>query len=157
MSDFGERAAGGGVSGLLRRFNGALQRIPYALVALAARVFPAAVFWQSGQTKVDGFSISDSTYYLFANEYKVPVIPPDVAAYLATIAEHVFPVLLIVGLATRFSAFSLLIMTLVIEIFVYPTAWVTHGLWATAFLLLMARGPGALSLDHWLGLDQGRG
>lgn len=151
------RSQGGRLSQLVRRFNGALEGIPYGLVALGARIFPAAVFWQSGQTKVDGFSIKDSTFYLFEHEYAVPVIPPDVAAYLATFAEHVFPVLLVLGLLTRVSALALLTMTLVIEIFVYPTAWVTHGLWATAFLILMARGPGALSLDRWIGLDTPRG
>jgi len=156
MSELSDRATAGGPAGRMRRINGAMERIPYALVALAARIFPAAVFWQSGQTKVEGFRIADSTFFLFANEYKVPLIPPDVAAYIATIAEHVFPVLLVIGLFTRLSALALLIMTLVIQTFVYPTAWVTHGLWAGAFLVLMARGPGALSLDHWFGLDRGR-
>jgi putative oxidoreductase len=65
-------------------------------------------------------------------------------------AEHVFPFLLLIGLATRFSALALLGMTLVIQLFVYPDAYATHGTWAALLLYLMARGPGALSIDHWL-------
>ena len=82
------------------------------------------------------------------------MIPPELAARLATTAEHVFPVLLILGLMTRLSALGLLGMTAVIQIFVYPSAWQTHGLWATCFLILIARGPGAWSLDVVLGLDR---
>ena len=87
---------------------------------------------------------------LFQDEYKLPLIDPTLAAYLATFAEHFFPVLLVIGLATRFSALALLIMTLVIEIFVYPDAWPTHGTWAACFLILMTQGPGRVSLDHWI-------
>lgn len=126
-------------------------RIPDSLILLAARIFPAAVFWQSGRTKMQGWTIRDATFFLFENEYALPLIPPDIAAYLATAAEHVFPVLLVLGLATRYAAAALLGMTLVIQLFVYPGAWATHGLWATCFLLLIARGGGAASLDHALG------
>ena len=109
----------------------------------------ANVFWTSGQTKVDGFlHISDNTFYLFREEYKVPLLPPDLAAYMATTAEHVFPVLLIFGLASRLSALALLGMTAVIQLFVYPSGWPEHILWATALLAIIARGPGTLSLDH---------
>lgn len=125
------------------------ERIPYALVALVARLAVAIVFWRSGQTKVDGFfQIKDNTFFLFREEYKVPFLPPDSAAYLTTIAEHVLPVLLVVGLASRLSALCLMIMTLVIQLFVYPDAWPTHILWFAPLLLILARGPGALSLDH---------
>jgi len=127
------------------RFAG---RIPDSLLLLAARIFPAAVFWQSGRTKMQGWTIRDATFFLFENEYALPLLPPEIAAYLATTAEHVFPVLLVLGLGTRFAAAALLGMTLVIQTFVYPAAWVTHGLWATCFLLLMARGGGTLSLDY---------
>ena len=126
----------------------ALDRIPYWLIALCARVFPAAVFWQSGQTKVAGWHLKPSAIALFQNEYQLPLIDPTVAAYLSAFSEHLFPILLVIGLATRFAAFALLFMTAVIEIFVYPAAWPIHGLWATCFLLLMARGAGACSLDH---------
>jgi putative oxidoreductase len=85
---------------------------------------------------------------LFRDEFKLPVVDPVLAAHLATYAEHVFPILLIVGLASRFAALALLIMTLVIEIFVYPLAWPTHGVWAACFLMIMTRGPGMISLDY---------
>ncbi len=125
------------------------ERIPYSLVALLARFAAASVFWRSGQTKVDGlFHIKDSTFFLFRQEYMVPLLPPDVAAYVTTIAEHVFSVCLIVGLATRLSAFGLMFMTAVIQIFVYPEGWPDHILWFAALFLLLARGPGAFSLDH---------
>jgi putative oxidoreductase len=125
------------------------ERIPYSLVALVARLAVASVFWRSGRTKVEGFlQIKDNTFFLFREEYKVPLLPPDHAAYLATIAEHVFPVLLVVGLASRLSALALMAMTLVIQFFVYPDGWPEHILWFALLLLIAARGPGALSLDH---------
>jgi putative oxidoreductase len=127
------------------------ERIPYALIALLARVAPAAVFWQSGQTKLEGWQVSDNAIYLFREEYRLPLIDPVIAAHLAAFAEHFFPILLVLGLATRFAALALLGMTLVIEIFVYPDAWPTHGTWAACFLLLMAQGGGAWSLDHMIG------
>lgn len=125
-----------------------LDRIPQSLISLAARIFPAAVFWQSGQTKLDGWHVSASAIYLFRDEYKLPLIDPVVAAHLAAFNEHFFPLLLVLGLASRFAAFALLVMTSVIEIFVYPDAWPTHGVWITCFLVIIARGPGMLSLDH---------
>jgi putative oxidoreductase len=124
------------------------ESIPYALIALIARVAPAAVFWQSGQTKLEGWHVSDNAIYLFREEYRLPLIDPVIAAHLAAFTEHFFPILLVLGLATRFAALALLGMTLVIEIFVYPDAWPTHGTWAACFLLLMAQGGGAWSLDH---------
>ena len=139
---------------LLQKFNALAARIPEAPVALALRVFPALVFWQSGQTKVEGFHIKASTWYLFEQEYALPLIPPEIAAVMATIAEHLLPVLLVLGLLTRLSAFGLLAMTAVIQIFVYPDAWMTHGLWAAALLAVVARGPGRWSADHRLGLDR---
>ena len=138
---------------LIRRLNASLDLIPQDVVALALRIFPAMVFLQSARTKVEGFSIKDSTWFLFEHVYALPLIPSDVAAVLATVAEHVLPVLMILGLFTRFSALGLLAMTVVIQIFVYPGAWITHGLWAAALLAVAARGPGALSLDRALGLD----
>lgn len=131
-----------------------LDRIPDAPVALMLRLFPALVFWQSGRTKVEGLSIKDSTWFLFETEYALPVIPHEVAAVLATVAEHLLPVLLILGLCTRLSALGLLGMTAVIQIFVYPDAWMTHGLWAAPLLAVAARGPGQWSADHLIGLDR---
>lgn len=131
----------------LHRLTTGLDRIPHNVLALAARIGTAAVFWQSGRTKVDGLTITDSTFLLFREEYALPLIPPDIAAVLATAAEHVFSILLVIGLASRLSAAALLAMTLVIEIFVYPLAWPTHLVWATCFLYLVGRGPGSWSLD----------
>lgn len=126
------------------------RRIPASLIAIMGRVAIAAVFWKSGRTKVDGFTVTDQTVFLFEYEYAIPLIPPALAANMAAMAEHLFPVLLVLGLASRFSAFALLIMTLVIEVFVYPEAWITHLLWATVLIYILAQGPGLLSLDHWL-------
>jgi putative oxidoreductase len=139
----------------ITRLNQALTAIPDALVALMLRVFPALVFWQSGQTKVEGFWIKDSTWFLFEHEYALPIIPYQAAAVMATVAEHLLPVLLILGLFTRLSALGLVAMTAVIQIFVYPDAWMTHGLWAAPLLAVVARGPGRWSVDHALGLDRG--
>jgi putative oxidoreductase len=133
---------------VIQRGIAALDCIPSWLIALAARIFPAAVFWQSGQTKVAGWHLKPSAISLFENEYQLPLIDPTIAAYVSAFSEHFFPILLVIGLATRFSALALLCMTAVIEIFVYPGAWPTHGVWATCFLVVIARGPGWLSLDH---------
>jgi putative oxidoreductase len=136
---------------LPQKFQNALRllnRIPHDLVALISRLSIGAVFWQSGQTKVDGWHVTDSAVYLFQNEYKLPLIDPWLAAHLAAFAEHFFPLLLWIGLASRLSALALLGMTLVIEIFVYPDAWPTHGTWAACFLVIIAGGPGRVSLDH---------
>lgn len=138
----------------LAKLNHWIARIPEAPVALMLRVFPALVFWQSGQTKVEGFAIKDSTWFLFEQEYALPLIPSELAAVLATVAEHLLPVLLILGLLTRLSALGLLGMTAVIQIFVYPDAWMTHGLWAAPLLALAARGPGGWSLDSLIGFDR---
>jgi putative oxidoreductase len=133
---------------IIHRLIDAMGCIPYWFIALAARIFPAAVFWQSGQTKVAGLHLKPSAIALFANEYQLPLINPTIAAYASAFSEHFFPILLIIGLATRLSALALLCMTAVIEIFVYPSGWPTHGVWATCFLVVIARGPGSLSLDH---------
>lgn len=138
----------------LRALNAAFGMVPWTLPALLARLVPAWIFWASARTKVDGFTIADSTFWLFENEYALPVIPSALAAVLATLAEHVLSITLAFGLATRLSAAALLAMTLVIQVFVYPDAWVTHGLWAACFLALIARGPGAASLDRVIGIDR---
>ena len=127
--------------------------LPRWALALVIRAGAASVFFLSGRTKVDGvLHIKDSTYYLFAEEYRVPLIPSDVAAHLATYAEHLFPILIVLGLATRLSALALLGMTLVIEIFIYPGAWPTHLLWAGLLLYLVRFGAGPVSLDRVLRL-----
>lgn len=126
------------------------ERIPYSVVALVARFAVASVFWRSGQTKVSGLELRDQTFFLFREEYRVPLLPPDFAAYLTTIAEHALSVLLLVGFASRLSALGLILMTAVIQIFVYPDGWPDHILWFGLLLLILARGPGAISLDHVL-------
>ena len=141
-------------TGLLRHINGLLDRVTWDIPALALRVFPAAIFFASGRTKVEGWQIADSTWFLFEHEYALPLIPSPFAAVAATVAEHVLPVLLILGIATRLSALGLLGMTAVIQIFVYPEAWQTHGLWAACLLAVAARGPGRISVDHLAGLDR---
>lgn len=122
--------------------------IPDSLLTVMARLSVAGIFWRSGQTKLDGWKISDMAVELFRDEYKVPLLSPELAATLATFAEHVFPIMLIIGLGARLGALGLLGMTLVIEIFVYPDAWPIHGVWAVALLFIISRGPGVLSLDH---------
>lgn len=125
--------------------------VPEGLLTLLARLAIAYTFWSSGRTKVDGLlNVTDSTKFLFAEEYQVPLIPPDIAAYMATYAEHFFPVLLLLGLFTRFAAISLLLMTLVIQLFVYPDAWNVHMWWIIGMLYLLRAGGGALSLDRLL-------
>jgi putative oxidoreductase len=136
------------LSKLLETGRSLTERIPDSAVALVSRLAVASVFWRSGQTKVSGFSIREETFDLFREEYKVPLLPPDLAAYLATTAEHVFPVLLVAGLASRLSALGLLGMTMVIQLFVFPDGWPEHVLWGALLLSIIARGPGAISLDH---------
>ena len=126
---------------------------PHSLLALVKRVAIAGIFWLSARTKVDGwFTVSDSAYALFREEYKLPLLPPELAAQMATVAEHVFPILLVLGLFTRLSALALLGMTLVIQVFVYPDAWPTHLSWAGLMLYLAGRGAGNVSLDRVLGI-----
>lgn len=145
-----------GIVGFAQHLLHMADRLPHGLIALLARIGIAGIFFRSGQTKVDGFTITDSTFFLFEEEYKVPLIPPEIAAYMATIAEHVFPVLLILGLASRLSALSLLGMTLVIQLFVYPNLWPDHALWAAALLYIIARGPGSIALDALIARTLGK-
>ena len=141
-----------------------MNHLPYSPLALLARFSIAAVFWQSGQTKVQGFAINfisgtyqfgwprlaDGVIDLFESEYKLPLLPPELGAILAAFGEHVFPLFILLGLATRLSALALLGMTAVIQLLVYPGAYPTHGVWASVLLLLMMQGPGKWSVDHWL-------
>lgn len=140
----------------LRRYwnhlaDGLQRLLADSLLYLVARLGIASIFFLSGRTKVEGWLVlTPSTFELFRTEYALPLLSPTLAAYLATYAEHVFSVLLILGLCTRLSASALLGMTLVIEIFVYPDAWSTHLSWAGLLLLLISRGGGRWSLDHLL-------
>ncbi|AWX99136.1 hypothetical protein A8139_03310 [Marinomonas primoryensis] len=140
------------------------RKIPESVILLVARFAIAAVFWRSGQTKIEGFSLdliamkvelglprlAESTGFLFEYEYDLPFIPPMIAAVLATVAEHLLPILILSGLFTRLAGFGIAMMTLVIQLFVYPDAYPTHATWLAIALLLMYRGAGVFSLDHWL-------
>lgn len=126
--------------------------VPEALLLLIGRLGIASVFFLSGRTKVDGIiHITDATYELFRTEYKLPFLPPEIAAVMATYSEHIFSILLVLGLFTRISATALFFMTLTIEIFVYPDAWSTHLSWAAILLPLITRGGGSWSLDALIG------
>jgi putative oxidoreductase len=120
------------------------------------RVALAAIFWLSGRTKVEEGSfltVSENAIYQFSEEpfSNVPLLPADVAAYLTTYAEHIFPLLLVFGLFTRMSALALLGMTLVIQLFVFPDAWwQVHILWVALALTLVTRGGGRFSFDALL-------
>lgn len=122
-----------------------LENIPYALLAVPLRLAVATVFWNSAMTKLANW---ETAIFLFTEQYKVPLLPPEFAAYTATSIELTAPVLLVLGLLTRPVALVLLGMTSVIEIFVYPQAWPTHIQWAAMLLVLLCRGAGKLSLDH---------
>lgn len=143
--------------GVRHRWNQLADTVQHLLsisvLCLVARLGIASVFFLSGRTKVEGLlTITPSTYDLFQSEYALPLISPYLAAHLATYAEHLFPLLLLLGLGTRLSALALLGMTTVIEVFVYPDAWATHLSWAGLLLLLIARGGGNASLDRLLGI-----
>lgn len=139
---------------LHNRATRALERVlPDDALALAARIGIGSIFWLSGRTKVDGtLRVTDGAVELFRDEFKLPLIAPELAAHLAAYAEHVFPLLLVAGLFTRGAALALLGMTAVIQIFAYPDAWPTHLSWAAILLYLVRHGGGRLSLDHALGL-----
>ena len=122
-----------------------LESVPYWLLALPLRLAVATVFWNSAMTKLANWGTAVA---LFADEYKVPLLPPELAAYIAVTIELAAPVLLVLGLGTRPAALVLLGMTAVIEIFVYPEAWPTHIQWAAMLLVLLCRGAGKWSFDH---------
>lgn len=125
--------------------------LPLSLLLLIQRLGIAAIFFLSGRTKVEGwFTITDSAFELFRTEYAGVPLPPELATVMATVSEHLFPVLLVLGLCTRLSALALLGMTLTIQTFVYPDAWPTHLSWAGLLLPLVAMGGGKLSLDRVL-------
>src|SRR4051812_7919548 len=131
--------------GRMRRFYSQLGLLPLSLIQLMARLSLAVIFWRSGQAKIANW---DLTLQLFANEYKVPILPPELAAPMAAAVELTTPILLVLGLFTRIATLPMIGMTLVIQIFVYPMSWADHLVWMTMLLLLLSRGPGVISLDH---------
>ena len=130
-----------GIQSLYQR----LDRVPYDLLALPLRVAVATVFWNSAMTKLANW---ETTLELFTSEYQVPLLPPELAAYMATAIELSMPPLLILGLLTRPAAAVLLVMIGVIQVFIYPQAWPTHIQWAAILLILLCRGAGRISVDY---------
>jgi len=128
--------------------KGGLEKFPLSIIQLAMRIAVGAVFFNSGLLK---FRSWEFAIKLFEEEYKVPLLDPVWAARLATFNELTFPVLLILGLATRLATLPLLGMILVIQTFIYPQAWTEHLLWGSILVFLLTRGPGVLSLDHLVG------
>ncbi|HVA34704.1 MAG TPA: DoxX family protein [Stellaceae bacterium] len=139
-SSFADSAAVRAVAGAVHW----LDAVPYTLLAIPLRLAVAVVFWNSAQAHLANW---DTTLELFATEYRVPLLPSDLAAYMAVSIEVSTPILLVLGLLTRPAALVLLGMVTVIEVFVYPLAWPTHIQWAAMLLVLLCRGPGTLSLD----------
>jgi putative oxidoreductase len=134
-----------GIATLFLNALALLERVPFAIAPLLMRFGMGLVFWRSAQTKLANW---DTTLLLFREEYRVPVLPPELAAYLATSVELTAPVLLVIGLGTRLGAAAMLAMTLVIQLFVYPQSYPDHLLWAGPLSYLILRGPGTLSIDH---------
>lgn len=138
-----------------------LEHIPAPDVHLFARLYIAQIFYLSGRTKAtspDGDGVwqaiiafvtpSDTAVMLFEDEYRVPLVSPEIAAHLALFAETLLPISLIIGFATRISALGLLVMTVVIQFFVYPNLWHEHMIWVGVLLLLILKGAGRMSLDY---------
>jgi putative oxidoreductase len=131
-------------------------KFPESLILLFTRVVLAGIFWRSGRTKVEEGSwltVSENSLFQFTEDpfNKLPLLPPEFAAYLTTYAEHLLPILLVAGLFTRLSALALLGMTMVIQLFIFPDAWwPVHSLWVALALVLIARGGGGLSVDALL-------
>lgn len=145
---------------ILDRTTRVLDTVPEWLVSLLIRISVANTFWSSVQTKISGWSffgqswkfwnLSDSTFMLFEHEYVLPLLPTSLAAHLATFGEFFFSIAIVLGFLTRLSAVGLLMMTLVIQTFVYPEAWAVHILWAALLLYLIKFGGGALSIDYFV-------
>ena len=151
MSDLSYHRKGPLLVRLVRTGNCLCALLPYSLVALAIRLAVVRVFFLSAQTKVDGFSITPATFFLFQHEYALPFIPYKLAAYMGTLGEFGLSILLAAGLATRFAAVGLIVMTLVIQ-YVYPSAWWSvHVWWLLGLLVLVSGGGGKISLDFLAG------
>ncbi len=156
------------MTGYYQKFTQLMELIPYAVLALVARIAAAVPFWRSGQTKIDGgeffgvnwniFSVVEKKVYLFENVFGIPAPLAPTMTHMALLGEFFLPILLVFGLFTRFGALGLLGMTAFIQFYVFPGDllnpngnWSLHLLWATPLLLVLARGPGAFSLDYVLG------
>ena len=145
MTTLTSASSGQRVLALIGRALRWLDSVPYWLLAAPLRLAAATVFWNSAMTKLANWN---TAVELFVEEYKVPLLPPELAAYMAVSIELTTPVLLVPGLATRAASLVLLGMTAVIEVLVYPQAWPTHIQWAAMLFVLLCRGAGIFSLDH---------
>src|SRR5688500_5859298 len=132
---------------LLLQVRAWLEAVPYAVLAIPLRLGVAWIFWSAAQVKLINWQ---RTLEFFAEEYRVPLLPPELAANMALSIELAAPILLVLGLLTRSAVVVLLGMTTVIQIFVYPEAWPTHLQWTAMMLVLLCRGAGTISLDHFL-------
>jgi len=142
---------------VLEKINVLFSKFPEDVLALVARIAIGLVFWKSAQTKIVGdsilgqkwefFNLGDTTFMLFEYDYALPIIPSDIAAYMATFGEFFLGLAIMAGLLTRLTALGLLGMTSVIQIFVYPEAWALHLTWAVPLLYLIKHGGGKLSVD----------
>jgi putative oxidoreductase len=128
----------------LAAIRATLGRMPQSVFSLLFRVSVGAVFFKSGLVKIQSW---ESTLGLFRDEYALPLLPTNVAAYLGTTAELVCPVLIVLGLFARLGAAALFVMTMVIQFLVYPENWAEHLMWASLLGFIISRGPGTLSLD----------
>jgi putative oxidoreductase len=142
-----------GVKGKTAAITELLGRVPLSLLQLLFRLAVASVFLKAGLTKLAGWEF---TVQLFADEYKVPILPPELAAVCATTFELLCSMLLIVGLCTRLATLPLLGMIMTIQLFVYPNAYAEHLVWGSILLFLLTRGPVPLSLDRLLGIEPAR-
>jgi putative oxidoreductase len=132
---------------LVRDALGILEHFPLSILLLMARIGVGAVFFKSGLVKIASWQ---ATVQLFAFEYRVPLLPPELAATLAASVELTAPVLLFIGFGARFAATAMLGMTLVIEVFVYPANWAEHLTWASLLALVITHGAGTFSIDRWI-------
>jgi putative oxidoreductase len=124
-----------------------LARFPLSIIQLAGRVGVGVTFFKAGLLKYNSWEF---TVKLFEDEYRVPLLDPTVAAWIAMVQELTIPILLFLGLATRIATVPMLGMIAVIQIFVYPNAYNDHLVWASILVLILTRGPGVISLDYLL-------
>jgi putative oxidoreductase len=134
-----------GIAAPFLRAIALIERTPLVFAQILLRFGVGLVFWRSAQSKLASW---ETTLLLFREEYRVPVLPPELTAYLATAVELTAPLLLALGVATRLGAAAMLGMALVIQLFVYPQSYPDHLLWAGPLVYLILRGPGVLSIDH---------
>ena len=126
-----------------------LAKFPRAVLDLGLRVGVGMVFLKSALTKLDdSWRVSDTAIALFQDEYKVPLLPPEIAAYLGAANELFASLMIILGLGARLGAAALLGLVAVIQFLVYPGNWAEHLMWASLLVYVLTRGPGVLSADH---------